>query len=240
MKRSGIYKIHVTFRIPGTDETHNKWGTAFVINKFHVLTSAHLMWSPEYGFATMATLHPDIREDPNGNQRMACVTAAFSVKYIDEPWAVNNLCVIAVAKHFDVGMPILQYHRKPKSLDTAIGKIIGYPSDMPLLHEGQKAVSSEGRLKYRKRYGANIVEHKINTRKGSSGSPVMVDGRVIAVHSGFDRGRKVNLATPIEHSRPISKVVFYMRNQRLLPKGVKDKGEVKGLTYPGQEMRLFV
>ncbi|KAK5633431.1 hypothetical protein RRF57_009145 [Xylaria bambusicola] len=71
----------------------------------------------------------------------------------------------------------------------------------------------------------------------------MVRDQVVAVHSGSTDDGKLNLATPVEQTRKITKV-FYMTNQNnrypLLPKGVKDKGEVHGLTYPGQNMRVFV
>lgn len=81
--------------------------------------------------------------------------------------------------------------RVVESVDGVPVKIIGHPGK----HYGGKRHSAEGVIHSRTPFR---MLHQVTTEKGSSGSPVVKDGKVIAIHSAGIQNENFNLATPID------------------------------------------
>ncbi|KAI1428124.1 hypothetical protein F5Y12DRAFT_790696 [Xylaria sp. FL1777] len=200
-EHSGIFRIIATFQ-----DGWKTQGTAFAIGKYHAMTAAHLLWNLARGAARMVTLYPDAR---------------FRGDQVD-----NDFCVLAVAKPFEAGVRIRRCHPNPGSSCAENGTIIGFPSDI----SRRRLILSKGLVEYHELEDVLKIEHKIDTVKGSSGSPVIVDSLVVGVHSRCIDAWK-NAATPVNRN---DNDVEYFRNVLRYMRGTLPRKQLKIVNYLGE------
>ncbi|RWA06078.1 hypothetical protein EKO27_g9027 [Xylaria grammica] len=252
-KYSGILRIRSTFRTPDGG-TISFWGTAFAINYFHAVTSAHLLWHPKLGPAIKAALYLDEREyrkDRRDRARaciaVVCHATAIKSLMLQEQRAETDFCIVSLAERFELGIRPLTLRNRPSPSCRENGMIIGFPHDMPFESPSHQLIDSQGIVSYHENNGVLSIEHMINTTKGNSGSPVMVGKLVVGVHHGSKKNPKRNAAAAINRNgndvEKFSEVLKYMTNQscqnQKLPEGIGEVGKLTGLTYPDQEIWCF-
>ncbi|KAJ3562947.1 hypothetical protein NPX13_g8371 [Xylaria arbuscula] len=111
---SGVFRIRSVFWVPGGD-THTMYGTAFVVNQFQAMTSAHLLWHAQLGPAKEVTLIKDAREQENGEAMYTCLGAACYKSAIrsivlQEHSPKHDLCMVSVSPAFEPGIRFLPLH----------------------------------------------------------------------------------------------------------------------------------
>ncbi|KAI0870656.1 hypothetical protein GGS24DRAFT_510662 [Hypoxylon argillaceum] len=223
---SGIFKLESHFELPNGGEYRIK-GTAFAVSKFHALTSAHLMWHRKLGPAKWAVLIPDKRQHRSAERVKNCVAVACHA----------NLIKSLEGKE--------QYAKKPSAFVDEEGLIIGFPIDMPDNNPGEHLILSTGLVSCTEENGVLSIEHRINTVEGNSGSPVIVSGKVVGIHSMFLEDQERNAAAPVNRNgnniEEFMGVLRYRRGQHpKLPEGVEELGEATGVTHPRRVLSLLI
>ncbi|KAI0513332.1 trypsin-like cysteine/serine peptidase domain-containing protein [Xylaria bambusicola] len=244
---SGVFIMTSLFK--SGREWIKKTGTAFAVSKFHVLTSAHLMFDLKLGPAKSAFLSPDERQGRYGDRGKRCVAVACHVNYIKTlerkgGWTKNDFCMVAVEEPFDSGVRIPRCHNGPGPSYDEDGLIIGFPKDMPEISPGKRLISSTGSVYCREKNGVLLMQHKINTVEGNSGSPVIVNSLVVGIHSGFIKAKGYNEAAAVNRNgntvEDFSAVLRYMRAQHArFRQDVGVLGKARGVTHPGEVLTLF-
>ncbi|KAI1313224.1 hypothetical protein F5Y03DRAFT_338447 [Xylaria venustula] len=235
-QHSGNFRIVSFFEHP-TRGSCVMYGTAFAVTKFHILTVGHNLWDPKLGPAKRAVLYLDDREARDGKHFNTCVTVALNADWVRRYRAENDFCMVAVAEPFNSSVRILRCHPQPGPSCSGNGIIIGFPYDLPFNAPGKHLIQSEGSVSYRQSKALLILEHWINTQGGNSGSPVIVNDRVVGVHSTFicGLGEKTNRAAPVNSNGNnvdhFSTLLRYMRGQlSKLPEEIEDLGEITCVT----------
>ncbi|KAJ3579552.1 hypothetical protein NPX13_g1012 [Xylaria arbuscula] len=245
---SGIFVIESYFELPN-GQTFIMKGTAFAVSPFHALTSAHLVWHRKLGPAKWVVLVPDERQRRYIDRVKTCVAIACHANLITSPdeqarKADNDIAMLALAEPFDSGLRFLKCHQKPGPSFDEDGLVIGFPKDMPDYSAGKRLIWSRGWVSCERRNGVMSIEHKVNTVEGNSGSPVIVNDRVVGVHSMHLVDKRRNAAAPINRNGNnvdgFRGILRYIRGQHpKLPEGIQSLGKAKGDTHPGRELRLF-
>ncbi|KAI0444005.1 trypsin-like cysteine/serine peptidase domain-containing protein [Xylaria telfairii] len=196
-KFSGILKVVSTFQ-SYDNKTVTKAGTAFLIDELHGLTAGHMVWDQKLGPAKAVVLYADERSQSNP-RKIACVAVAVHAEWAKSHQSENDFAMIVVGKPLTLTVRPLQLKAVPR-LPYA-GTVIGFPSDLPAEARGSQLIECRGSVTdYRTATGRGMIEHEINTLSGSSGSPVLIDGEVIAVHSAFRAHEKKNYAVCINRN----------------------------------------
>ncbi|KAI0858463.1 hypothetical protein F4860DRAFT_486301 [Xylaria cubensis] len=189
---SGVLRIVSTFK--GPDGSWKCEGTAFAVGKFHVLTAGHMMWHQKLGPAQSAVLYTDTRSGTI-TEGIECVAVAVHAEWIKCYQPENDFCMIAIAQGFNSGIRLLQLGVAPSYPN--VGRLLGFPSDLSVTSRGNELIECQGPVRSRENNAGIILIHKVNTSGGSSGSPFFVEGKVVAVHSSFNRNKMENYAVPI-------------------------------------------
>ncbi|KAK5630243.1 hypothetical protein RRF57_005960 [Xylaria bambusicola] len=244
---SGVFTITSHFK--GGKRSFKKTGTAFAVNKFHVLTSAHLMFDLKLGPAKSAFLLPDERQGRYWDRGMPCVAVACHANHIKIPEqkgrrAENDFCMLAVADAFNSGVRIFKCHNEPSSFDYKDGLIVGFPKDMPDNSPGKHLISSKGSMCCSEKDDVLSINHMINTEEGNSGSPIIINNLVVGVHSRFLAAKGCNAAAPVNRNGnridDFSAALCYMRGQPAeFHQGGRVLESARGVTHPGDVLTLF-
>ncbi|RWA05095.1 hypothetical protein EKO27_g10008 [Xylaria grammica] len=239
-KYSGIFKIVSLFEGPnGT--TYEIQGTAFAVTRSHVLTSAHNMWDRKLGPAKRAALFLDEREDKHAQYIKTCVAVASHAKWVDVQHTENDFCMVAIAKPFDPEVCILQCHPGPRPSGVEKGTVVGFPFDLPETAPGKHLILSEGTVACHVSLAGVMIEHEVDTVGGNSGSPVVVDGQVVGVHSAFMHHENKNRAAPVNQNGnnvdELISVLSYMGDSDAgLPVEITYISEARGVRVFGEDM----
>ncbi|KAF2972794.1 hypothetical protein GQX73_g804 [Xylaria multiplex] len=198
-KYSGIFKIVSEFEGPDKSR-YRAQGTAFAVNKSHVLTAAHNMWHPKLGPAKNATLFPDARAGMWAQYARKCIAAATSPNWVQVRQVEHDFCMVAVAEPFGPEVHILPCHPSPGPSHVKDGIILGFPLDLPCDAPGRHLIQCKGELSYHVDRDGIAIEHDINTKKGNSGGPVITSGQVVGIHTSFIHCERKNRAIVINRN----------------------------------------
>ncbi|KAK7408872.1 hypothetical protein QQX98_008933 [Neonectria punicea] len=237
---SGILEIYSTFQAHnGTTLPFH--GTAFVIDKYHVLTVAHNIWHADFGRARAVTLYMDHRVDPNGQHSRQGSVVAAGYQYVYCNVELNDFAIVKVSEPFDTAVVVpLRVDIIPTNTTIDV-TVLGYPFDMPKNRRGERQshlCQSSSQVKYD---GTDLVEHIGDTGKavslmglnvGNSGGPVITDANIaIAVHRGWGYRKTIGNA--------IGKVVGKIERVRIYdPEAVRNKAVP--INHHGNDIPQFV
>ncbi|KAI0968720.1 hypothetical protein F4678DRAFT_442576 [Xylaria arbuscula] len=208
---------------------------------FHVLTAAHNLWDPKLGPAKMAVLYLDDRVAQDGKPFNMCLTVAINADWIKRYSVENDFCMVAVEQPFNSGVRLLRCLPEPGPSCAENGMVLGFSYDLPFNAPSKHLIRCEGPVTYRESEAILIIEHRINTVGGNSGSPLIVDDQFVGVHSTFIRDQKINMAAPVNRNgnsvEHFSGVLRYMRGQiSKLPGEIEDLGRATCVTA---KVRMF-
>ncbi|KAI0182855.1 hypothetical protein EV127DRAFT_448623 [Xylaria flabelliformis] len=238
---SGIFKIISTFNGPD-NKVWRMEGTAFAVDKFHALTSAHMMWHAQLGPAQTAVLCPDERSRTYGlRSHIKCIAVAVHAKWMSSHRPENDFCMVAMAQDFEPGV------RSPRlelasNLLPFEGEVVGFPLDLPAASEGSQLIVSRGLAEFYQTEAGIMIRHKVNTAGGSSGSPLYTTSKkVVAVHCSFNSYEMENYAVPINlNGNDVSQFQGILRHMRdRLPNATLDLGAATHKKYRKQKIFAF-
>ncbi|KAI1122986.1 hypothetical protein F5Y10DRAFT_270556 [Nemania abortiva] len=204
---SGVFRLVSVFEVPGQFRLRMT-GTAFAFSRFHAGTSAHNLFHPKLGPAKKVALYPDEREAANEQRNFReCVAAVCQAEWVKSSQDQTDFGILTVTEAFGPGVRVLPYET-PEPFQKKNGLILGFPTDLPFVAGGKQLVESEGVECSYDGPPKGIIEHRINTEKGSketislrnSGGPVLVNGKVVGVHKGFMDRKGMNCAVPLNHN----------------------------------------
>ncbi|GAW17546.1 hypothetical protein ANO14919_070040 [Xylariales sp. No.14919] len=239
-KYSGIFKIISLFEGPD-GAMYEIQGTAFAVTRSHVLTSAHNMWDRKLGPAKMAALFLDKREDKHPQYIKTCVAVASHAKWVEVQHTENDFCMVAIAKPFGPEVCILRCHPGLRPLGVEKATVVGFPSDLPEIAPGKHLILSEGTVACHVSLAGVMIEHEVDTVEGNSGSPIIVDGRVVGVHSAFMHHENKNRAAPVnQNGNNVDEFISVLNcmggRSEGLHEGIAYIDEVKGVCIFGEGM----
>ncbi|KAI0449590.1 hypothetical protein F5B21DRAFT_519980 [Xylaria acuta] len=220
-KYSGILKLITTFQGPN-NAVWTMEGTAFYIGDSLATTAAHLTFHPKLGPAKRAFLYPDERSGANVGG-IACIAIAVHAKWMKCHQRENDFCIVTIAEGSDLGIRPLPFVDLPANPHRYRGKVIGFPSDLPVASQGFQLIECQGSVSIKKARTVVMIEHKVNTAAGSSGSPLFdpSNTNVVGIHCLFDREANQNYAVPINQNGndvPQFKAVLrFMRGSGVTP-----------------------
>ncbi|KAI1735384.1 hypothetical protein F4680DRAFT_435712 [Xylaria scruposa] len=240
---SGIFKIISTFEGPD-NKAWRMEGTAFAVDRFHALTSAHLMWHPKLGPARTAVLCPDERSKTyDVRNHITCIAVAVHAKWMSSHQPENDFCMVAFAQALDPGVRPLRVELAPNF--SFEGEVVGFPLDLPAASKGSQLIVCHGPAETYENEDGVMIRHKVNTAGGSSGSPLYTTSeKVVAVHCSFDSYEMENYAVPINlNGNDVAQfegVLRHMRDQWLkLPNTTLCLGAFTHQKYRKQEVFAF-
>ncbi|KAI0550696.1 hypothetical protein F4679DRAFT_542218 [Xylaria curta] len=241
---SGVLKIISTFQGPD-NRVWRMEGTAFAVDEFHALTSAHMMWHSKLGPAKTAVLCPDERSKTyDAQSRIKCIAVAVHAKWMSSHQPENDFCMVAMAEVFGPGVRPLRAELVPNLLSFE-GEVVGFPLDMPATSKGSRLIVCHGPAEFYQNEAGVMIRHKVNTAGGSSGSPLYTTSKkVVAVHCLFDSNEMKNYAVPINlNGNDVSQfegVLRHMRDRRLkLPNTTLGLGAATHEIYRKQKVFAF-
>ncbi|GAP92033.1 hypothetical protein SAMD00023353_6100470 [Rosellinia necatrix] len=193
---TAIFKVVSTFQGPD-GIIWEAQGTAFFINEFLALTAGHNIWHRNLGAAIEVTLHADERSTINA-PGIACVAVAVHARWAGFYQHENDFAMIAIGEPLNSDVCPVKL-----GIDTKLpcmGEIIGFPCDLPAEAEGSQLIICQDKVTAHTANVSGVIKHEINTVGGNSGSPLLIGGKAIAVHTMFSERERTNYAVPINRN----------------------------------------